>query len=208
MVAILDKLEKREKLNFIKKPPLTLEQVREIEKSLLDTAKKQIDMGLGDPTPAVDRAMKSIKSQRVFEQAKQVALKLKKMDFQFVQTPSDEFVRINRLTQVSKLPEFVMIELKPKISSILCRKDGIEYKANIPLIPKAAQELVRRAKEVAPKGKLHILFMPSWEKQPQRDPVLLMEVAKRYVLIASWGSDADVINNKLEVPTHEQAYPA
>lgn len=192
-------LKKRETLGFVKRPIMSDKDINEVEAQLKKTSARQLELGLGDSAAAIVRAVKSMKDLRVFERSKEVAVTLQKqMGLSFVQSPGEEFVRFgSRVQPVTKLPEFAMVQLVKETKAISCRLENREYKANIPLIPGTVLELAKRCKDIAPKGKFHILYMPSWEQQPQRDPVLLFEIARRFAVVGAWDKDADVIKEFL-----------
>ena len=101
-----------------------------------------------------------------------------------------------------------MVALSSKTKTVTCNAGRDEYKANIPVIPATASELAKRVKEKAPDATFHLIFEPSWEKQPQRDPVLLAQLNSSdnpdkefWVNVASWDSDSTMIESLLKTRT-------
>lgn len=204
--AIAELVKPMPKLGFKKEKNLITEkELADLKVSLDSAIKSQNALGLGDPTESAKGTLRAAKNHNKFQEAKQQALALKRVFSDWIEPPSKEFHRFDNPAQAftvglpaSKLPEFAMVRLGKGVKGVEIRVGPNTYRANLPLIPSTAQELAKRAKEIAPKGQFHLLFMPSWEKQPQRDPVLLYKIANRYCVIASWDGDAEIIQTHLK----------
>lgn len=210
MSVILKELKPREKLGLKEHKIPTVEEIQAIKKSMEVAAKSQSALGLGNPIRASVSVQAQVDRVAKFEKGKRAAKALMELGvFKIVERPNPEtFPILDERTLVSfnKLPKFVMCRLNKTISQVQCtsRLDGMTrtFTAQIPLMPTAVQALAARAKETAPSGKFHLLFEPSWQAQPvpvpQRDPVLLYEVAARFFVIGYWDSDAELINKELK----------
>lgn len=174
------------------------EETKEMIDSLNKTVALQRELGLGDPSDYYAAMLTDAND----------SLTIKELDkfvqdgmFRWVHEPSESlFPRFTPHNNVkfSSVPEFVMLKLDKGLKAVNCNAAGSNYKANIPVIPMAALELTKRVKEKAPGVDLYLLFQPSWEKQPQGDPVLLAHVSDDYFLeVASWDSDGEMISQLL-----------
>jgi len=187
----------------------TLEQTEEIAKKLEEACKLQKELGLGDSTSVYNDMMVGYKMAKPI---KSLVKMVNDGNFEgFVEAPDrnifPRFAGGENATTSQKLsskPQVVMVALSGKTKSVTCTTGGSDYKANIPQIPLGPLELAKRVKEQAPDAIFHLAFEPSWEKQPQADPVLLAQLNqsenpdKEYWLnVASWDSDADLISSLL-----------
>ena len=190
----------------------SLEETNEIETNLKAAVDAQKELGLGDPTAVYNEMLGGLKLAKPI---KELAKLVEDGVFSFVHSPNKEdfprFAGGENATSSVKFeskPGLVMVALSSKTKSVTCNAGRDEYKANIPVIPATASELAKRVKEKAPDATFHLIFEPSWEKQPQRDPVLLAQLNSSdnpdkefWVNVASWDSDSTMIESLLKTRT-------
>lgn len=181
---------------------------------LAEAAALQQSLGLGNPRAAVETRKGDLAKMNLLAQAEKLAEK-----FRAVQEPSEKFFprfayetggrRVGNMASGStrgRLPELIMVKLEAGMEKVYCRVENpsagmkSNYEANIPCMPLTALELAGRAKKLAPDAQFHLLFLPSWEPAPQRDPVLVAHLpgTDEYFEIASWDGDVALIQEFLE----------
>lgn len=219
MSIILKELKERKSLGLITHQVPTKEDVISIKEGMAKAARTQKSLGLGNPSRALASIEKQVEIHAKFEKAKPLAIELAKRGFVSVESPSEKlFPRVEPGATITlgKLPKFVMARLTKDVADVKCRtqasmgwnaQNGL-WTAQLPLMPTSVQEMAKRAKEIAPGGKFHLLFEPSWQRVPepvrQRDPVLLYEKAARFFVVGYWDKDADLINEELKEITIQE----
>lgn len=204
-------LENRER-NAVKAKEV--HDAQKIMTKLSAAAQLQAQMGLGNPKAAVETKKNEFSKMQLLSQAENLAEK-----FKSIKEPSEKFFprfamesgmrRIGNMASGScrgRLPELVMVKLEAGIEKVYCRLEsagsGVKsnYEAPIPVMPLTALELAKRAKECAPDAQFHLLFMPSWEAAPQRDPVLVAHIpgTNEWFQVAEWDGDRELIAEFLE----------
>lgn len=173
----------------------------------------QAQLGFGNPTEAVQRKKKEFSAKTKLLQAEKLAQKfvaVKEPQVQFFprfDVPENSWNRVPNAASATikgSLPRMVMSKLGPNISkvyvTVVTSSGNKNYEAPIPVMPLSALELAKRAKELAPDAAFHLLFMPSWEEAPQRDPVLVAHIpgTDEWFEIAAWDGDKDLIKEFLE----------
>lgn len=179
----------------------SMKEIKAVLEGLEEATSRQKLMGLGDPTPYLEYHKSQYASLKFMAQSEALAQKFK----QIAEPSVKYFPRFNRLgamvTKLSgELPRLAMVHLSNGLRRISCRHESQNYEANIPIMPLGVTELAARAKECAPDGEFHLLFMPQWELAPMRDPVLVMRIPEldEWFQIADWDSDAAMIQEFME----------
>ncbi len=169
-------------------------------------------LGLGDSKYDLQS-----KETQYIGQVSSEANALAKAGFQAVQEPSPVFfprfaqeqggLYINGMASTSvngAVPQLVMVKLAANISKVYCRAfnskgERTYYEAPIPIMPMSALEAAKQAKELAPDAEMHLLYMPSWEPAPLRDPVLVAHIpgTNEWFEIAAWNGDVALIKEFL-----------
>lgn len=161
--------------------------------NLKELRRKQTDCGLGHPdVEKLFSGRVNFVNDRVREVAK---------TFELVERP--DFPRENQ--RYWRLPKLIMTSFGDSSykSEVQVRKHfhtGV-FRAPLPMVPATAQELVRRFKKLAQRNfVLWMVFQPSWEWQPQADPVLLGQLTEGdfWFKIAEWDGDAELISSLLK----------
>lgn len=205
------KLDKRER------SATRVQEVRDAQKATAkatQAAKLQAELGLGNPKHALEAHKADWAKTSILAQADKLGEK-----FQPVKEPSEKFFPrfvqegggrfISNMasgTVRGRVPLLAMVKLGAGIEKLYCRIDAPAvgqknaYEANIPVMPLTVLELAKRAKECAPNAEFHLLFMPSWEPAPQRDPVLVAHIpgTDEWFQIAEWDGDKELIKEFLE----------
>lgn len=208
-VQLTDQIVSEERVRE-KKATKEVREAAKIVEEMTKTASLQASLGLGNPTAAVAAKKESISKLAQAGQADAMAEK-----FKAVHAPNEKFFpRFKNPgwgndaegSVKGRLPELVCAELGPTITHVRVRLDGTlkpgmqrDYQAPIPVIPPSILEKAAFAKQMAPDAKFHMLFMPSWEPAPQRDPVLLAYLpgVDEWFEIDHWGGDVDLIKEFL-----------
>lgn len=193
-------LQTRERIS-LKGKIAEMSQKRKLEEELKLLRERQRILGLGDPNESLSRHITDLEQIKLLVQAEQLAEK-----FRAVKPPMESFIprvlntqlenaRSRSLSRFPVIPQVIITKLRPGLDRIFIDVGKDEYSAPIPLMPATVLELASRAKEAAPDCEFHLIFMPSWKKEPQKDPVLLARIpgTDEWFLIGEWGGDLDVI---------------
>lgn len=182
-----------------------------IMEGMIKAAALQVKLGLGNPALSVQRNKKEMDKMARMNQAEKLA-----QHFKAVKEPNEKFFprfkkgnfgNASTGTAKGRLPELICAELGVGIDRCRVEMQGTlkpgqskNYEASIPVIPPTVLELASRAKTCAPDAEFHLLFMPSWEPAPQRDPVLLAHITgtDEWFEIGCWDGDVDLIKEFLE----------
>lgn len=173
-------------------------------------ASLQAQLGLGVPTRAVASKKEELARYARLAQAERLAEK-----FKAIHEPNNKFFpHFKRSgnaavgTHKGRLPQLIMAELGAGVDRARVTVQGERvagltqstYEAPIPVIPPTVLEKAAFAKQCAPEAVFHLLFMPSWEPAPQRDPVLVANVpdTDEWFEIGAWDGDQDLIKEFLE----------
>ena len=170
--------------------------------SIIDLAKSQIDLGLGNPnTDALVQDKYTEKQRKIVEFCPQVEDPTKK--YRTYQEGVREWRQINN----SNLPRVVTVYLDNTVRTI---RTTIEmtgffsifssytvYEASIPLIPKSIQELAKRVKNIDKSAEFYMVFEPKWQEIPtpvlQGDPILVAKVDDKFFMVGYWDGDLDLL---------------
>lgn len=178
-----------------------------------EAASLQNALGFGNPKHSVEEkkaeyAQKTrlIQAEKLAERFTPVKEPLKQFFPRFAKEAGGSWIgsMASGTVKSNRPPELVMVHLTPGIEKVYCRCQSLNqvknFEANIPIFPLTALELASRAKQLAPDAEFHLLFMPSWEPAPQRDPVLVAHIpgTDEWFKIAEWDGDKDLINEFLE----------
>lgn len=189
-----------EKVEGVKRRKIPFNVLRNIEmlKQLDNAAKLQIKLGLGLPDQRSNEQVLEIKK----EINKYSVSRLLKAGFQTVQEPPVDllprFAPGNSKVFTSK-PLLALAKLSNITDKITCQvrnKRGAvqNFEALIPRMPNTVLELAKRVKDNAPNAQFHLAFMPSWDKAPQKDPMLLARVGKHWFQVGlAWGGDRELL---------------
>ncbi len=164
-------------------------------------AAKQKQAGLGNPTAAVEILLEQYSVTALCTNFKEIA---KPKDIHFPKFMQKAYYNsaAESMDTLESFPKMIQIELggsgKDYLSEISLTVDGEHRSAALPLIPTSVQEIVKRAKEKVASMKIHLLFMPQWNRTPNPDPVIIGEAAGRFFEIAAWDGDQYLIQEFLE----------
>jgi hypothetical protein len=167
-------------------------------------ALQQKELGLGDPSVAVDRTKKRMRTHILRSQANELAEL-----FTPIASPDPQVLpRAEKFDDfLPTLPDAVICRLKPGTTHTRCTVGrGIpnlmskRYEAPIPVVPSTVLELASRAKEICPDLEFHVVLKPSWTEVPQSDPILLGKVPEldEYFEIGAWDGDSAFLSDMLQ----------
>jgi hypothetical protein len=170
--------------------------------NLDETVAMQKELGFGNPAEFHERMSSDAKRMKSIKAIKEM---VDNGDFDFIEEPdAKHFPRFaggevaKAGVTFSKTPGFVMLKLAGATKSVECSVDRDTFKAAVPIFPRTALELAKRVKDKAPDAEFHLIYEPSWEKQPQMDPVLVAKISSNYwISVAQWDSDSQIISELL-----------
>ena len=166
-------------------------------KKLDESTTEQISLGLGVPRADLHPIIEKMRKD-TYAYSKS---RLLKAGFKMVEEPPERYFprfENGKVTSLKKVPLLAMAKLQANMSTIRLRVGNNSYSAPLPRFPKAAMDAASKVKSEAPNAEFHLLYMPSWSKEPQRDPVLLAKVKGKFFSVYEWGDDLDVIKEFLD----------
>jgi hypothetical protein len=174
------------------------EEAAKMIELIKEAAAKQKSLGLGHPTEAVAILLEQYSVTALCEHFKEVK---KPSEMHFPKFMSSYYYNdYAECKDLEAFPKMAQIELiaSSQVAKLSLTVDGTHKDAAIPLIPTSVQEIVTRAKSLVGSMKIHLLFMPQWNRSPNPDPVIVGEAAGRFFEIASWDGDQFLIKEFLE----------
>ncbi len=175
-----------------------IEEAAKMIELIKQAAAKQKTLGLGNPTEAVAILLEQYSVTTLCEHFKEIK---KPSEIHFPKFMASYYYNdYAECRDLESFPKMAQIELitSSQVSKLSLTVEGVHKDAAIPLIPTSIQEIVTRAKSLVGSMKIHLLFMPQWNRSPNPDPVIIGEAANRFFEIAAWDGDQFLIKEFLE----------